>query len=289
MRTRREARGRVAKILDNRSDDAFLDLLLAREAPRSGGSPGAPLSRVKPLLARSGKAKEAPGKAESRPPTLALFSEKPEARAYQPLDSVWYGEEDAELIERLVAFYPHREPRLILDATVNGRRFWRGSARPVIGLDIEPSHRPDVCADNTSMPFRSGAFDVVVYDPPHIPNQGRDRSKDFNTRFGLGARSDKASGYTFAHTYPAFMAEGWRVLREGGVLLCKIVDYVHNHRYQWAHVDLIRAGQDAGFIACDCIIKIRKGPIIDPKWKLAHHTRRQHCYWIVFRKSDRCE
>ena len=179
---------------------------------------------------------------------------------YRPLNSVWYGEEDAELIEQLLRFYPHREPRLILDATVNGRRFWRDSARPVIGLDIEPRHCPDVCADNAAIPFRSASFDVVVYDPPHIPNQGRDRSKDFNTRFGLGARSPKENGYTFAHTYPAFMAEAWRVLIEKGVLLCKIADYVHNHRYQWAHIDLIQAGRGAGFTACDCIIKAPQGP-----------------------------
>lgn len=208
---------------------------------------------------------------------------------YAPLDSVWYGEDDAELIEQLLSFYPHRTPEMILDATVNGGRFWRDSDRPVIGLDIDPRHGPSVCADNTAMPFRDAAFEVIVYDPPHIPNQGRDRSKDFNTRFGLGARSPKEHGYSFSHTYPAFMAEARRLLVEDGVLLCKIADYVHNHRYQWAHIDLIRAGQDVGFTACDCIIKVRKGPIIDPKWKIAHHTRRQHCYWIVFRKSNRCE
>jgi hypothetical protein len=208
---------------------------------------------------------------------------------YAPLDSVWYGEEDAQLLEQLLCFYPRSEPRLILDAPVNGGRFWRGSTRPVIGLDIDPSHSPSICGDNTAMPFRDGSFDVVVYDPPHIPNQGRDRSKDFNTRFGLGARSPKEHGYSFSYTYPVFMAEAWRTLIREGILLCKIADYVHNHRYQWAHVDLIRAGQEAGFTACDCIIKVRKAPIIDPKWKIAHHSRRQHSYWIIFRKSHRCE
>jgi hypothetical protein len=209
--------------------------------------------------------------------------------AYRPLVSVSNGEEDAALIERLLTFYPRRAPRLILDATVNGGRFWRGSTRPVLGLDIDARQHPDICADNRAMPLSSNSIDAIVYDPPHIPNQGRDRSKDFNRRFGLGARSVKENGYTFAHTYPAFMAEAWRVLIADGVLLCKITDYVHNHRYQWAHIDLVCAGQDVGFTACDCIIKVRKGPIVDPKWKIAHHSRRQHCYWIIFRKSSHCE
>jgi SAM-dependent methyltransferase len=207
---------------------------------------------------------------------------------YEPLASVWFGD-DAELLERMLSFYPRSEPRKILDATVNRGRFWRSSSRPVTGLDIDPACKPDVLADNTNMPFRAASFDVVVYDPPHIPNQGRDKTKDFNSRFGLVLRSPKENGYTFSHTFPPFLKEAYRVLRPEGVLLCKITDYVHHHRYQWAHIELIEAARSAGFIPCDCIVKIRKGPIVDPRWKKAHHTRRQHCFWVVFRKSKKCE
>jgi len=208
--------------------------------------------------------------------------------SYHPLPSVWDGE-DAELIERMLTFYPHKRPKRILDATLNGGRFWHGSKRKIVGLDIASSHRPSVVGDNTQMPFADHRFDVVVYDPPHVPNQGKDDQKDFTVRFGLGGRSPKEHGYNFSHLYPAFVREAYRVLRVDGILLCKITDYIHNHRYQWAHVDLVQAAVAVGFCACDCIIKVRKGPIIDPKWKTAHHSRRQHCYWLVFRKSDKCE
>ncbi len=207
---------------------------------------------------------------------------------YAPLASVWYGD-DPELLEHLLSFYPRKRPRKILDATVNNGRFWKGSKRQVTGLDIDPRHRPTVVGDNTNMPFEADSFDVVVYDPPHIPNQGKDKSKDFNTRFGLVLRSSKENHYTFSHTFPPFVREAFRVLKSEGILLCKITDYVHNHRYQWAHIDFINAACDVGLTPCDCIIKVRKGPIIDPKWKMAHHSRRQHCYWLVFRKSKKCE
>lgn len=220
--------------------------------------------------------------------TLFLVDRIETPAAYEPLASVWQGN-DADLLENLLRFYPRKRPDRILDATVNGRRFWRGSNRPVIGVDIELRYKPDVAADNTALPFRSGSFDVIVYDPPHVPNQGKDKSKDFSSRFGLGIRVPKEQGYNFSHTFPPFLEEAWRVLQEDGVLLCKITDYVHHHRYQWAHVELIQAAQAKGFQACDCIVKIRKGPITDPKWKVAHHTRRQHCYWLVFRKSSKCE
>lgn len=207
---------------------------------------------------------------------------------YEPLPSVWHGS-DAELLEKMLDFYPRKPPRMILDATVNAGRFWTGSARKIIGLDINPRFHPDVVADNRQMPFRNSCFEVVVYDPPHIPNQGKDQSKDFNTRFGLVLKSLGNNGYNFNHLYPPFVREAYRVLKPEGILLCKIADYIHGHRYQWAHIELIRAASAVGFCPCDCIVKVRKGPIVDPKWKTAHHARRQHCYWLVFRKSDKCE
>ena len=211
-----------------------------------------------------------------------------EPSSYSPLPSVWHGE-DSELLERLLTFYPRDEPQRILDATVNGGRFWKGSTRTVIGMDIVRGHRPLLVGDNTQMPFADAVFDVIVYDPPHVPNQGKDKQKDFNVRFGLGGRSPKERGYTFSHLYPPFMREAYRTLIPEGVLFCKIADYVHHHQYQWAHIELIQAATSQGFRACDCIIKTRSAPIVDPRWKVAHHSRRQHCYWIIFRKSLKCE
>jgi hypothetical protein len=207
---------------------------------------------------------------------------------YRPLPSIWHGT-DAELLERMLSFYPKQPPKRILDATVNAGRFWEGSERVINGMDLDPKHRPDVCGDNMRMPFKDGCFDAVVYDPPHIPNQGKDKAKDFNTRFGLVLKSSREQGYNFSHLYPPFVREAYRVLRKEGILFCKIADYVHGHRFQWAHVELVNAAVAAGFTACDCIVKIRKGPIKDPRWKKAHHARRHHCYWLVFRKSKKCE
>ena len=55
-------------------------------------------------------------------------------------------------------------------------------------MDIDPRHKPDIVADNTNMPLDDASYDVIVYDPPHIPNQGSDKKKDFGMRFGLVLR-----------------------------------------------------------------------------------------------------
>lgn len=202
---------------------------------------------------------------------------------YQPLPSVWNGS-DADLLEMMLEFYPAERPRKILDATINSGRFWKGSTRPVTGMDIDPKFAPDIVADNRKMPVKSNSFDVVVYDPPHVPNQGKDRSKDFNTRFGLVVKSLPDGGYNLNHLYKPFSDEAYRVLRPQGFLFCKIADYIHDHKYQWAHAEFIQAAVASGFCAFDCIIKVRKSPITDPKWKTAYHSRRHHCYWLIFRK-----
>jgi SAM-dependent methyltransferase len=207
---------------------------------------------------------------------------------YKPIPSVWNGT-DAELLELMLNFYPRQTPKRILDATYNAGRFWKGSKRKVVGLDVDAKFSPTVVADNRDMPFKDSFFDVVVYDPPHVPNQGEDKSKDFNTRFGLVLKSLPGAGYNLNYLYRPFASEAYRVLKHGGLLFCKIADYVHDHRYQWAHVELMQTAVSIGFCACDCIVKVRKCPIVDPRWKKAHHSRRQHCYWLVFRKSDRCE
>ena len=175
-------------------------------------------------------------------PSVASRLTRPQAE-YDPLPSVWEGT-DAELLARMLDFYPRRRPKLILDATVNTGRFWEGGNLPVLGFDIEAKHQPTVVADNTRMPLRDGCVDVIVYDPPHIPNQGADKSKDFNTRFGLVLKSSARNGYNFSHLFPPFVREAYRVLEPEGIMLAKIADYIHGHRFQWAHIELIQAATE---------------------------------------------
>src|SRR5262249_4606602 len=152
-------------------------------------------------------------------PSLDSSPGQPESKGagYRVLPSVWEGE-DGDLLELMLNFYPRETPQRILDVTMNVGRFWRGSKRPVIGLDINQRYRPTIVGDNLHLPFCHECCDVIVYDPPHIPNQGKDRSKDFNTRFGLVLKSSAENGYTFSHLYQPFINEAYRVLKPEGIL-----------------------------------------------------------------------
>src|SRR2546421_7496161 len=107
---------------------------------------------------------------------MSLAEQLDSSLRYQPFGSVWYGEEDAELLERLLSFYPRKPPERILDATVNGGRVWRGSPRKVVRVELDPRAHPAVWRGNTVMAVRSGRFEVVGYSTPLLPSHGPDRS-----------------------------------------------------------------------------------------------------------------
>jgi hypothetical protein len=209
---------------------------------------------------------------------------------YEPISSVWEGS-DAALLEAMFNFYTTIEPEPILDATYNAGRFWKGSTRQVVSMDISAKYKPMIVADNRKMPgVPSSTFGSVVYDPPHVGPQGRDKSrKRFDVDFGATVECGKQHNWNLSYLYPPFLQQAKRVLKPGGLLLAKITDMVNNHRSKWAHCDFVRMAEEAGFTVCDLIIKIRNGPMLSDKWKEAHHARKRHCFWIVCRNSDSCE
>ncbi len=220
---------------------------------------------------------------------------------YEPLSSVWEGR-DTELLKRILGFYPTIDPEPILDATYNAGRFWVGSKWKVWSMDIDPSFEPRIVADNRTMVglnthtgndnYRvpSNTFGVVVYDPPHVGPQGRDKSvKRFDADYGAHVACGKEHGWTLSYLYPPFLEQAKRVLKPDGLLLAKITDMVNSHRSRWAHCDFMRMAEESGFTVCDLIVKIRNGPMRSNRWKTAHHARKRHCFWIVCRNGPRCE
>ena len=158
-------------------------------------------------------------------------------------------------------------------------------------MDIDPRHNPTFLCDNRNMlGVPNSQFGTVIFDPPHVGPQGRDKSvKRFDVDFGATIECGKEQDWNLSYYYPDFLKEAKRVLKPNGLLFAKITDMVNNHKSKWPHADFMRMAEEAGFTVCDLIIKIRKGPMRSTKWKTAHHARKRHCFWIVCRNSDNCE
>jgi hypothetical protein len=222
-----------------------------------------------------------------------VWSNEPSANGdakYEPLSSVWEGS-DGELLEAMLSFYSSINPEPILDATYNTGRFWKDSSRDIWSMGINPKYQTKIVGDNRIMEgVPSGKFGAVVYDPPHVGPQGRDKSvKRFDVDFGATIECGKQHDWSLSYLYPPFLKQARRVLKPDGLLLAKITDMVNSHRSRWAHCDFMRMAEAAGFTVCDLIVKIRRGPMMSSKWKEAHHARKRHCFWIICRNGDSCE
>ena len=167
---------------------------------------------------------------------------------YAPISSVWEGS-DGELLEQILSFYPSIPPEPILDSTYNRGRFWKGSSRRIVSMDIDPKFNPMIVGDNRKMEgIPDAAFGVVVYDPPHVGPQGRDKSrKKFDEDFGATVACGKEQGWKLSYLYPPFLQQAKRVLKPKGLLLAKITDMVNCHRSQWAHCDFMAMAGRGGF------------------------------------------
>lgn len=206
-------------------------------------------------------------------------------------DSVLLGR-DPEALEILIGLHATSAPT-ILDATYNTGKMWKGCGfQPHTTLDIDPQYGTDVVADFRSMPFEDGSFDVVIFDPPHLPNAyaTNDRATGHADVYGVRVQADARSGDNVVPLFVGFLAEANRILRDDGVVLAKISDLVHNHRYQWQMVEFVQAIQVSGLTPCDLLIKRDPagGNLKSSKWSKVHHLRRVHSYFIVARKG-RCE
>lgn len=199
-------------------------------------------------------------------------------------------ERDPFILNLMLNFYAGNNSR-ILDVTSNQRRMWSGvTGHQVTYLDIDFSVAPTVVGDFKNLPFRDSSFDVVVFDPPHLPAAAASPFSDmaFGRRYGL---KSSPSGDGIEVQFKPFLAEAERVLRRDGLIFAKLKDFVHNHRYQWTLVEWVQAVRNQpGLTPCDLIIKKDPsgGSLKSSKWVNTHHVRNSHCWWAVVRKG-KCE
>jgi len=205
---------------------------------------------------------------------------------------------DNTVIPELLEIHLTKANPLILDVTYNRGVMWQGVATKLgyrlVTMDINPALPVMVHASFSQLPFANGVFDVIVFDPPHLPVAGGSlhSSRIWHDRYGItGERGQGRDGDNVSEMFLPFLLEAKRVLVPGGIILAKIADLVHNHRQQWQHVDLILAAQYAGLTACDMLIKVdpKAGRLTSGRWQQVKHLRKAHVFWLVIRNSDDCE
>jgi hypothetical protein len=201
---------------------------------------------------------------------------------------------DGFCLTELIGLHALGDDPYILDATYGRGAIWEGCAyRPDLSMDKRPLPGVHLVDDFTVMlSIADASIDVLVFDPPHLPTAAASAGSSgmWADRYGITDDDPLREADNVIGLFGPFLAQAARVLQPNGIVLAKIADIVHNHRYQWQAFAFVQAARDAGLCACDCMIRAdpASANLKSGHWETQKHLRHAHVYWIVARKG-RCE
>ena len=169
-----------------------------------------------------------------------------------------------------------RDAHTALDLTHAAGNFWREPLPPGLHVttnDLDPASGADLHVDFTRTGLRDGAYDLVVYDPPHISDGGR--ASIFARRFGT-VRGTPA----LRDTIEAGALEAWRVASVG--ILVKVTDHSHQGELL-VQTDWVKVALPVRPYAV--LHTIRPGYLRDGKHRVERVPRNNGATYLAFRKD----
>lgn len=200
-----------------------------------------------------------------RPPDPAI---RGTTQRYMPIGS-------AEAVRRLVHLV-FRDAHSALDLTYAAGRFWSDPLPPALHLtssNLDPASAADLHLDFTATGLPDGAYDLVVYDPPHIADGGA--SSIMATRYGT-VRGMPA----LRELVEAGAREAWRLSRVG--ILVKVADHAHQGEFHQL-TDWIKAAVPARLYVD--LHTIRPGYLRDGKHRVERVPRNNGATYLAFRRD----
>ena len=198
------------------------------------------------------------------------------------IESVVRSKQNGPLIAAAAALWI-KDDDVVMDVTYGRGRFWTVyRPRTLITHDLA-----DDGVDFRDLPESDGSVDVVVLDPPYItPSSDKSTLPDFHDRYGLTTRDERRITVPeLLALYVGGFSESWRVLKTGGRLLVKCMDFVESG-YNAFHPWLVREAEDIGYRTVDTFIHYSGVGATSPGMinKVQRTSRRAHSVLLVFRK-----
>ncbi len=175
----------------------------------------------------------------------------------------------------------------VADVTWGKGVFWKNvpaDAYQLLASDLRDG------IDARNLPYKDGEIDCLVFDPPYMHTPGGTAHVNHQNYEGY-YRNNRASSEKKYHEavldlYFSAADEAKRVLRPDGIYIVKCMDEVCANQQRLTHVEIINELTTKGFVAQDLFIVVRKHvPGVSRILKQAH-ARKNHSYFIVFRKPN---
>jgi hypothetical protein len=204
--------------------------------------------------------------------------------------SAYVGNND-EVFPRILNLYVP-EGSTVADVTYGKGVFWRRIPKNAYILkptDIETG------VDCRHLPYANEELDCVVLDPPYMEGffrkqpdhmAGSGSHTTFREHYSNGKATNEGPKWHSAVIDLYFKAgrEAKRVLRDQGILIVKCQDEVSANRQNMTHVQIINNYEAAGMRTEDLFVVIRTNKPSVSRIKRQVHARKNHSYFLVFRK-----
>jgi hypothetical protein len=193
-----------------------------------------------------------------------------------------------ELFPQILSLYV-RPGSTVADITYGKGVFWKrvppGRYR-LLATDLAGG------VDCRDLPYAADSVDCVVFDPPYMHTPGGTAHVNHQNYEGYygNNRSGQASGLKYHEAvldlYDRAGAEVRRVLRPEGIFIVKCADEVCANQQRLTHVEIIEAYRARGFVIEDLFVLVRHNRPGVSRTLRQVHARKNHSYFLVFRKSD---
>lgn len=181
----------------------------------------------------------------------------------------------AEANRRLIHL-AFRDAHTALDLTYGAGRFWQDPLPPgltVTSNNLDPEAPTDLHLDFTATDLPSGSHELVIWDPPHLMDGGKDSI--------MAARYGTVKGIlglmTMIHNGAL---EAWRIASVG--ILVKVIDSSHGGELIRLSDWVQRAIRQDPYILMHTY---RPGYVRDGKHKVFRVPRNNGAVWLCFRKD----
>ena len=183
-----------------------------------------------------------------------------------------------EIINNILTLYNKGNP-IELDPCYNIGGFYLTGLveEPKLKSDIRPLLPGVKKIDVTELPF-DNEFKCIIFDPPFIINSNKNTYK-MGKRFGYFKSIIEL--YDF---YDKALISLQRALKNRGILIFKLQDFVHGRKNHLISFDIISRAKQLGFQLIDVFILLSKSRINNIKKQ--QHARKYHSYFFVLKKNN---
>lgn len=177
----------------------------------------------------------------------------------------------------------HSPDGIELDPTYSKGVFYKSGEvkQPLLKYDLFPQTDDTVMASADNLPIIESSIKSIMFDPPFIVGHTKDKP--------TGIIGQRFHGFRYIKDlwgwYDLCLAEHFRILKKGGVLIFKCQDTVSSGKQHLSHVHIINKAESLGFYTKDLFVLLAKSRLIGHNHANQKHARKYHSYFIVFEKK----